>query len=368
MTKKYLQTIAASSLALGSLYPVQSNAGEALRGLNKTTECGGCPPNNCPCGINCGCLGHVHDYFTHAPIGVMGDHMHSKGGLMASYRYMFMSMQRNYDGDSQITDADAREGYMMNATDMDMQMHMIGVMYAPSDKLTLGLMANYRENEMGMINMMGVKSTMESSGYGDVTLTGLFSLYKKSNSSLHAGLGVSIPTGSIDEEMPNGRHVGYPMQLGSGTWDLKPSVTWISSSDYFAYGAQLSGVIRTGENDNGYTLGDSISATAWVNHRVTEQQSISLRLTVSSWSNIDGEDPDVPRIMMGPLAGQPMAAVGDADARGGTRIDISAGYNIWSANNNMRFGLELGTPVYQKLDGPQLGVEWFTTLGFQFSW
>ena len=29
---------------------------------------------------------------SHAPIGVMGDHMHKKGKFMTSYRYMYMDM------------------------------------------------------------------------------------------------------------------------------------------------------------------------------------------------------------------------------------------------------------------------------------
>ncbi len=43
---------------------------------------------------------------------------------------------------------------MGSAAEMDMQMHMLGVMYAPSDKLTLMLMSAYKENSM-LNNMMG---------------------------------------------------------------------------------------------------------------------------------------------------------------------------------------------------------------------
>ena len=48
--------------------------------------------NNCVCATGCQSALTEHDYFSRAPIGVMGDHMHHDGGLMASYRYMFMSM------------------------------------------------------------------------------------------------------------------------------------------------------------------------------------------------------------------------------------------------------------------------------------
>lgn len=314
------------------------------------------------------CHNGSHNYFNHAPIGVMGDHLHHEGGLMVSYRYMFMRMQRNYDGDSQISDAEARQGYMASPTDMDMQMHMLGLMYAPSDKLTLMLMANYMESDMPMVNMMGAKNMMRTSGFGDTTLSALYSLYRNSSSSAHIGLGLSMPTGSIDEEMPNGFHFGYPMQLGSGTWDLKPSITWLGYGEAWSYGAQISGVIRLGENDNGYTLGDRISATSWVNRRLNDWSAVSLRLTASSWGNVDGHDDSMPVIPMGPLAGRPMAAPADPDARGGSRIDLSLGYSVWSSEHGARFAVEVGAPVYQKLDGPQLGTAWFLTAGLQFAW
>ena len=309
-----------------------------------------------------------HDYFVHAPSGVMGDHVHRKGGLMASYRYMFMRMQRNYDGDSRISDSAARSGYMMNATDMDMQMHMLGVMYAPTDRVTLMLMGNYLDSSMPMVNAMGVKNIMRSSGYGDTTLSAYYQFFSDGDQGAHVGLGLSFPTGSIDEEMPNGFHVGYPMQLGSGTYDLKPSITWLGHTENWSYGSQVSAVIRLGENDNGYTLGDRVSATSWVSRRLSSWSSVSLRFTASAWGNVDGSDPDMPVIPMGPLAGRPVAAVGDPDARGGSRLDLALGLNLWHAESGSRFSIEVGAPVYQELDGPQLGVEWFMTSGFQFAW
>ena len=358
-------TAAMTAALVGPLTP-SANAGELSN--PSAASCSGCKPSACACAEGCGCAATGHDYFTHAPIGVMGDHVHRKGGIMASYRYMFMRMQRNYSGDSQISDAAARSGYMMSATDMDMQMHMLGVMYAPTDKVTLMLMANYLESDMPMVNMMGVKNIMHSSGYGDTTLSAYYSLYRKSNSSAHVGLGLSMPTGSIDEEMPNGLHMGFPMQLGSGTWDLKPSITWLGYSDHWSYGGQLSGVIRLGENDNGYTLGDRVSATGWVSRQLNAWSAVSLRLTASAWGNVDGRDSRMPVIPMGPLAGRPAAAVADPNAQGGSRLDLALGLNLWDAASGTRFAIEAGAPVYQHLDGPQLGTAWFVTAGFQFAW
>lgn len=43
----------------------------------------------------------------HAPIGVMGDHMHKKGEWMLGYRYMHMEMDGLRDGTSNVSTTEA---------------------------------------------------------------------------------------------------------------------------------------------------------------------------------------------------------------------------------------------------------------------
>ena len=366
MKNSILSTAALVVVLVGAPIPLV-DAGVSAPVVKNSTECAGCQTFDCTCTSSCACAADGHHYFPHAPSGVMGDHIHRKGGLMASYRYMLMSMQRNYDGDSQISDAAAQNGYMGSAAEMDMQMHMLGVMFAPSDKLTLMLMSAYKENSM-LNNMMGNRTKMRSSGWGDATLSAYYGLYKKQASSAHVGLGLSAPTGSIDERMSSGARMGYPMQLGSGTWDLKPSLTWLGQSGDWFYGSQVSAVIHLDENDNGYTLGDSAMLTGWVNRRINEWSAVSIRLTGSSWANVDGRDDQMPTIAMGPMMGQPVAGAFDPDARGGSRLDLSLGLSLWDTETGARFAVEAGAPVYQNLDGPQLGTEWFLSAGIQMAW
>ncbi|MEJ2112948.1 MAG: nitrous oxide reductase accessory protein NosL, partial [Flavobacteriaceae bacterium] len=73
----------------------------------------------------------------HAPIGIMGDHLHEKGGLMLSFRYMNMAMKGNKSGTDDISNDAIYIDYMVAPQQMTMDMFMFGVMYAPSDKITL---------------------------------------------------------------------------------------------------------------------------------------------------------------------------------------------------------------------------------------
>ncbi|MEM7730934.1 MAG: transporter, partial [Pseudomonadota bacterium] len=125
-------------------------------------------------------------------------------------------------------------------TEMSMNMHMVGAMYAPTDWLTLMAMGSYVTKDMDHITFMGPAGTTRlgtfttnSSGFGDTKLGGLVRLYEDETHHLHANIGFSLPTGSITETdrvlAPTGMRptlrLPYAMQLGSGTFDLLPGLT-----------------------------------------------------------------------------------------------------------------------------------------------
>ena len=66
----------------------------------------------------------------------MGDHTHGAGEFMLSYRYMVMTMAGNRDGtdgvDAEAVVAPDGYGFNVTPTEMPMQMHMAGAMYAPT--------------------------------------------------------------------------------------------------------------------------------------------------------------------------------------------------------------------------------------------
>jgi len=166
----------------------------------------------------------------HAPISVMGDHMHTMGEWMVSYRFMTMEMEGLLDGSNDISASDANTTYgynkMMLPKSMTMDMHMFGAMHAISDKWTLMCMLHYLDNEMTMQGSSMGK--MESNGIGDLKIAGLYDLARwDSGRRIHLNIGLSLPTGSIDEKSGNNT-LGYGMQLGSGTWDFHPAVTYLA--------------------------------------------------------------------------------------------------------------------------------------------
>ena len=301
----------------------------------------------------------------HAPISVMGEHTHKAGEFMFSYRYMLMRMEGNRDGTDDLSTQEVLQQFPVTPTNMDMEMHMFGGMYAPTDNLTLMVMVPYVLKEMDHLTRTGVNFTTNSEGFGDLQLTALYNVLRQNRQRLHFNLGLSFPTGSIDErdDTPAGNNLRlpYPMQIGSGTFDLRPGITYLGQVDLVSWGAQASTILRLGENSNDYQLGDQFNLTGWIAGKWLDWLSTSLRLDFKSWGNISGADP---------LLNPRMIPTANPNLRGGERLDLGLGMNLYAPSGPLkgtRLGVEFALPIVQSLDGPQLETDWQLTVGLQAS-
>lgn len=324
----------------------------------------------------------------HAPIGVMGDHRHKIGEFMVSYRFMHMDMEGNRIGDNDVaaetiatTVPNRFFGQPMQPptlrvvpTSMTMQMHMVGLMYAPTDRVTLMAMLNHTEKEMDHLTFMGPAGTTrlgtfttKSSGIGDTKLSGLFRLYESGAHKTHVNLGFSIPTGSTTKRdtiltptgaRPNPR-LPYAMQLGSGTLDFLPGLTYTGRDGERSWGAQYSGTVRL-ERDNGYQWGDRHELTGWLAYAFRPWLSVSSRLAFSTMGTIDGRDAAIAAPVQ----------TADPDNYGGERLDLTFGLNLVGQSGiwqGQRVAIEGGIPVMQDLNGPQMETDYILTVGWQYA-
>lgn len=327
---------------------------------------------------------HGVDSLDHAPIGVMGDHRHARGEWMFSYRFMHMDMAGIQIGTDDATPEQVAttvpNRFFGNPgqpptlrvvpTAMFMDMHMLGAMYGLTDDVTVMVMGNYISKKMDHIVFAGGVGTrrldtFETSpmGFGDTKIAALIGLSDK----VHLNAGLSIPTGSNtktdDIVTPMGGNptvrVPYPMQLGSGTFDLEPGITYRDQNDAFGWGAQVRGVIRLGR-DNGYALGDKAMATVWGAVALSPAVSLSGRVQAETQARIDGIDP----VIVGPIQ------TANPDFQGGETVTAFAGVNFAVTRGSLkgwRLGIEGGVPVVQDLNGPQMPTDYTLTAGVQKS-
>jgi hypothetical protein len=303
---------------------------------------------------------------------VLGGHTHPAGQLMFGYQYMHMSMSGIYDGSHRISTADAfAKGFTTVHTSMEMDMHMLEVMYAPAERLTLMAMLPYETMSMEHAESNGETFRQSADGVGDLEVMAMITLLgdiQKGGHRLIFNAGMSLPTGSInvkDHGHGNPTNVlvllEYFMQLGSGTYDLMPGLTYLGESGRWAWGAQTIEIIRLGRNSQGYRFGDEYRLSAWSSYRATDWFAPSVRLDGQWWEDIKGSDPR--------LAANPTPE-GKPNLRGGRRLDVLLGLNFYAPSGRLkgnRLMLEGGLPVYQHLDGPQLGTAWMFNLSWSYA-
>jgi nitrous oxide reductase accessory protein NosL len=295
-------------------------------------------------------------------------HTHPAGMWMANYKFMHTNQSGLRNGTTDVPVSNVTPvgntpfGFMMAPTSMTMDMHMVMVMYGLTDRLTLMGMANYQEMKMDMVMNMGMgngpDSPMRTSGLGDTELRGIY----KINDYLTGSIGIGIPTGDIDQAfvtMGKTFRAPYDMQLGSGTVDLKPALTFTALSDdaKWNWGGQASFTYHVDHNENSYSLGDSAKVTGWL-QRALGPVTTWLRLAYNYSGSINGRDPEIDKLATG-------APTPDADPGnyGGHRFDGFAGVS-WTAGP-IGIGVEAGIPLYQNLNGLQLKNDWYLTAGIQ---
>ena len=293
---------------------------------------------------------------SHAPISVMGDHVHKKGEWMLSYRYMQMQMNSMLNGSQALSydQHNVSTSYMRYLDDMTMNMHMFGFMWAMSDKFTFMAMMPYVSSDMSAIARMGgAVSSMSSEGISDFKIGGLFSILDSHSLKAHLNAVFSLPTGAVDVE-DNGMVLGYPMQLGSGTFDFLPSLTVVRFFDTFSFGNQLSLKLHTGTNSKGYRLGDSLKHVFWFSKRI-QNVSLSTSLVYFRTLAIEGEHRDI---------AMAMNAAQDVLNTGKEELNLGLGVN-YIYTKGTRFAIEYLLPVIQNVNGYQMNQVGTVTFGIQ---
>lgn len=313
--------------------------------------------------------GRIHPV---APVGVSNDHLLQDEQWAVSLRYQ----KQRWDGLRDSNDrVDEARGYLISPIDHTRRTVRLDALYGLGESVTVRLSLPWVENEMDQqVNLNAERWTTRSKGLGDASLTGLFGIWEGESTRVLASLGVSAPTGSITEEDRTVFSVGadvqlqFPMQLGTGTWDVLPGLTVTGEHEQESWGVQLNSRIHTGENSQGYTRGDVLEATGWWAHHFDESQSASLRLAFLDWDETSNFDDDVPN------AAPPAYRVGatpnaDPDIQGGQRVDLLLGWNsIAPAESEYaghRLAVEVGLPIRQVLSGPALETDWILTIGWQ---
>ncbi len=344
--------------------------------------------------------GHGHNH-AKAPAGVMFAHTLDKAGdYMFGYRLMHSQWQGAYlQGNQPVSDAvitspagntacaqanqstfghNPTSQCYMYTTRMLMDMHMLDLMYAPTDWLTLMLMPQFMSMSMnmnmpvymnpqdmgGMFPNGNMRSYMYSGGFGDTSAYAMLNLWGDGNHKLILTHGISAPTGGINirGQFMRTQYYPYDMQLGSGTWDYKPSLTYTGQWDDVFWGGQVNGIHRLqSQNSSGYRLGDVFQATAWGGYQFNDWFSGTVRGLYTGQGKIVGIDQNI----LQTNSYLPQMPMPDAYSNnyGGTTADLGIGFTLSIPRGRLAGNMisaEWLQPMYTNYQGYQ--VERYGTL------
>jgi len=305
----------------------------------------------------------------HGPAGMMGDHIHRGGEFMVGLAWMHDKYGgTNQSGTNDIADqAIAEAGYTTRTKSMTMDMVMLHLMWAPNDRVTFTVMPSWMRMEMTMLGIgMPMDQDMDMGGHGhyalapgetmthsvsgisDTEVGALVSLSRNSRLSAHAGLAVSVPTGSVSRKNQDGTFVHYGMQPGSGTWDVIPSLTASGGGDTWRWGAQARYRLRAEErNDSGFRFGNRFNASIWATRSMSPTAALTARLAYQQEGRIKGHY----------NGSHNHASPADRQENyGGKLLEAGLGGNV-IVDGKWRLGAEATVPLHQDVNGIQAPKE-----------
>ncbi len=326
-------------------------------------------------GLCCGkCGGNM-------PLNIPGGGVPETNEFRFKFSPMFMKMDGLLDGTDAVDRGDllgppASGKFMAAPVDMDMYMMNLAAGYSFTDDFFGGIMFMWKKFDMPMEfnSMMKMTTgregfTMKSEGMADTMLMTKYRLYTDDplipRSQVSLFFGLSLPTGSINEK--NAGHpvdsrkteqLPYAMQLGSGTFDPRIGVLYQGSASPLWWGANFIYTGRWYDNSRDYRLGDEYDLDLYGMYQFRYDLVAQLQLNAKYHGKIRGEMDEVAsgasgRATKNDPTSPYLTPLYDAENYGGKKLSVTAGLQ-WQPFPLHIIEFDVGVPVYQRLNGPQL--------------
>ena len=297
------------------------------------------------------------------PPGVSGNFALDTGEILFSFTYSRDDMLGNRNGTNPLFQDEVLDFFTVAPISLLTQTLNLEVRVGITDRLTLGVSAPYifrdHLNETETAFFGGFTEDV-----GDVKVNTLWDLLDQGPHILTLGLGVSLPTGEINERGRTATsaraQLPFNMQTGSGSVDFMPSLSFMTQNEFGSFGAQVGSTFHLNDNDRDYRLGDQFDLTAWASYMVMgDWVALSARVVYEEWGDVTGFDPETDGLE------DPRA---NPFATGGIRTQIPFVVTLHVREGVLeghRFSVEYFQPIHEDLNGPQLQAENTVVLGWQ---
>lgn len=203
-----------------------------------------------------------------------------------------------------------------------------------------------------------------SDGIGDIAANYRHIVKRWREQQLTWSVGLSLPTGSIDEtgdtpREPGNQQLPYTMQLGSGTWDIPLGLGYQKNASTWAWNASILAKIRTGKNGRNYRLGNRLTFSLSSKWRVQHKIKPLAKLQYNNWGSIRGQDDEI--TVPNPTFPYP-AAITNPRYYGGKKVNGAVGMEFSFISQIAT--IEVSKPLYQNLNG----IQYDEKISFSVNW
>lgn len=243
-------------------------------------------------------------------------------------------------------------GYSIVGTKLEESRLEIDFLYGLDPRWVLYGTLPVIERELSYDMAAGGSRTANSSGIGDIKFGGRYAARADQYHQLQYTIGISLPTGDHDGRASYAGNsdalLPYVLQLGSGTVDLYPGITYLRMHEDWTLGARSEARVHVRRNSDDWAVSDSLRADVWASKTLTQDLTGDVRVQANWWGDYHGSAPDFDRTRS-PLE--------DSSRQGGSLVQLVFGLAIDFSDSyagRNRLGIEIGVPIDEWLDGPGL--------------
>lgn len=194
---------------------------------------------------------------------------------------------------------------------------------------------------------------IKTRGLGDIGVSLQHKLFEQESRLAALNVGLSLPTGSIDEQgdtprAPGNQQLPYTMQLGSGTYDLKIGASFTQSLSRGNWMLDASYLHRLEDNDRNYRLGNRFSLRASADVPFYTAFAAGFGVSYQHSGDISGRDKEI--TVPGPFPFP--AGITNPENFGGQFIRAEANVR-YRMSDRLRLKFSYVEPLWQDLNGIQ---------------
>lgn len=303
--------------------------------------------------------------FLPVPIGIPRAALVPQGHVGVAVRVQQTSWDGMRDGRDDISNAEqqAQFGFTTFGEELEENRVEVDVQYGLEGGWRVFATLPFLDRELDWTNAGGGAGTASASGLGDVVLGAAYTPVIEDDRLLDLQLGLSVPTGDFDAR---GDYAGvtdtvlpYAVQIGTGTLDLHPSVTFQKRERSFVWGARLGGRFHTEKNSDGWARSDEARLDLWATTPLADRLVGTARLQGNWWGDLHGDSDELT---------ETRSALEDPHRQRGSLLQVVVGV-AWDilppATHRNRLELEFGIPFDEWLDGPALSRDTSLLLGWR---